>query len=81
MKILKIFQKRAFISDRDAGFPLDDVDNPECKYSHGPQDIFMDLSKRTTEVLKFIGFGDDAEPANDFIETKMMRFICLRLTL
>ena len=70
-----IFQKSAFLSDQNDGFPLDDENNPDCKYSHAPVDMFVDLSKRTTDVMKLIGVGDDAETANDFIETKIMRLV------
>jgi len=54
---------------------MDDENNSDCKYSHAPVDIFVDLSKRTTDVLKLIGVGDDAEAANDLIETKIMRSV------
>ena len=63
------------MSDQNEGFPLDDEDNSDCKYSHAPVDIFIDLSKRTTDALKLIGVGDDAEAANDLIETKIMRSV------
>ena len=56
---------------------MDDENNSDCKYSHAPVDIFVDLSKRTTDVLKLIGVGDDAEAANDLIETKIMRSVFL----
>ena len=54
---------------------MDDETNSNCKYSHAPVDIFSDLFKRTTDVLKLIGVGDDAEAANDLIETKIMRSV------
>ena len=71
----RILEKSAFLSDQNEGFPLDDKDNSDCKYSHAPVDIFIDLSKRTTDALKLIGVGDDAEAANDLIETKIMRLV------
>ena len=63
------------MSDQNEGFPLDDEENSDCKYSHAPVDIFMELSKRTADALKLIGVGEDAEAANDLIETKMMRLV------
>ena len=63
------------MSDQNEGFPLDDEENSDCKYSHAPADIFMELSKRTADALKLIGVGEDAEAANDLIETKMMRLV------
>ena len=62
------------MSDQNEGFPLDD-ENSDCKYSHAPVDIFMELSKRTADALKLIGVGEDAEAANALIETKMMRLV------
>ena len=63
------------MTDQNEGFPLDNEENSDCKYSHAPVDIFMELSNRTTDALKLIGFGDDAEAANDLIETKIMRLV------
>ena len=62
------------MSDQNEGFPLD-KENSDCKYSHAPADIFMQLSKRTADALKLIGVGEDAEAANDLIETKIMRLV------
>ena len=62
------------MSDQNEGFQLDKEDS-DCKYSHAPVDIFMQLSKRTADALKLIGVGEDAEAANDLIETKIMRLV------
>jgi len=63
------------LSDQNEGFPLDKEENPDCKFSHAPVDIFFGLSKRTEEALKLIGLGEDAEKSNDLIETKIMRLV------
>ena len=68
-----ILEKTAFLSDQNEGFPLNDDNNTDCKYSHAPVDIFAAMSKQTDKALELIGIGDDAEPANDWIETKIMR--------
>ena len=73
-----ILEKNAFLSDQNEGFPLDDENNTDCKYSHAPVDIFVDISKQTDKALELIGIGYDAEPANDWIETKIMRLACFK---
>ena len=67
------------MSDQNEGLPLDDHENSDCKYSHAPVDIFMELSKRTADALKLIGVGEDAEAANDLIETKIMRLVFTKI--
>lgn len=52
---------------------MDDENNSDCKYSHAPVDVFYFLSNKTTDALKLLGLGVDAEAANDLIETKIMR--------
>ena len=65
--------------DQNEGFPLEDGNNSDCKYSYAPVEIFVQLSKRTTDALKLIGVGEDAEAANDLIETKIMRLVFTKI--
>ena len=69
------------MEDQKYGFRLYDENIPNCKYSNAPVDIFTDMFNRTDEALKLIGIGDDAEPANDWIETKIMRLVCIQTLL
>ena len=65
--------------DQNEGFPLEDENNSDCKHSFGPVEIFVQLFKRTTDALKLIGVGEDAEAANDLIETKIMRLVFTKI--
>ena len=52
---------------------MDDENNSDCKHSYGPIEVFWGLTDKTTDASKLLGFGDDAEAANDLIQTKIMR--------